>query len=138
MVWQLPARLRLDLARLEAFAEALRAWPGTCHAVEFRHASWFTPEVETLLQDRAMSNVISDAPTFPRWDAVTSDVAYVRLHGHEQLYRSSYGDDALAGWAERCRRWLAEGHDVHVYFDNTDGGAAPPNALRLHALVSGG
>lgn len=138
VVWQLPARLKLDLARLEAFADALRAWPTTRHAIEFRHASWFTPEVETLLTTHGISNVISDAPTFPRWDAVTSDLVYVRLHGRERLYVSAYDELALEPWAERCRRWLGEGNDVHVYFDNTDAGAAPVNARQLLALVGRG
>ncbi|MDX1540040.1 MAG: DUF72 domain-containing protein [Geminicoccaceae bacterium] len=136
VVWQLPARLKIELGRLEAFGDALGAWPGTRHAIEFRHASWFTPEVERLLHDRAISNVISDAPTFPRWDAVTSDLAYVRLHGDEELYRSSYDERALGAWAGRCRAWLEQGSDVHVYFDNTDRGAAPVNACHLLSLVT--
>lgn len=78
VVWQLPARLKVDVARLEAFADALRAWPATRHAFEFRHASWFTAEVEALLNERGLANVISDAPTFPCWDRDTTDLTYIR------------------------------------------------------------
>jgi uncharacterized protein YecE (DUF72 family) len=36
----------------------------------------------------------------------------------------------------RC--WIAEGRDVHVYFDNDAYGHAPRNAARLIALLSRG
>lgn len=138
VVWQLPARLKVDVARLEAFADALRAWPAARHAFEFRHASWFTAEVEALLNDRGLANVISDAPTFPCWDRDTTDLTYIRLHGHERLYRSAYSDAALDGWARRCRKAMLSGHDVHVYFDNTDEGVAPFDAQKLYRLIGTG
>jgi hypothetical protein len=36
-----------------------------------------------------------------------------------------------SGWARKARRWLSEGLDVHVYFDNDAEGAAPHDALAL-------
>ena len=135
VVWQLPARLKADVARLEAFADALRAWSSTHHAIEFRDASWFVPEVEALLSRHRLANVVSDAPTFPCWDRDTTDLTYIRLHGHERLYRSPYSDAALEVWTARCRKALDAGHDVHVYFDNTDEGVAPFDAQKLCRLI---
>ncbi|HEX6143947.1 MAG TPA: DUF72 domain-containing protein [Geminicoccaceae bacterium] len=135
VVWQLPARLKADVARLEAFADALKAWSGTRHAIEFRDASWFVPEVETLLSRHHLANVVSDAPTFPCWDRDTTDLTYIRLHGHERLYRSPYPDAALEVWAARCQKALDAGHAVHVYFDNTDEGVAPFDAQKLCRLI---
>jgi uncharacterized protein YecE (DUF72 family) len=66
---------------------------------------------------------------------VTTDMVYVRLHGHAVTYASAYGTKELGQWAKRIRRWLKEGRDVHVYFDNDAFGAAPRNALELIALV---
>jgi uncharacterized protein YecE (DUF72 family) len=138
MVWQLPSRLGIDLMRLQAFATALQSWPEVRHAIEFREDSWFVPEVEAILGDHRLANVISDAPTFPRWDAVTTDLVYLRLHGHDELYRSRYDETALRDWARRCRRWLGEGREVCVFFDNTDSGAAPVNAQEFRARVERG
>lgn len=79
----------------------------------------------------------SDAADWPLWDAVTTDLVYVRLHGHELTYASNYTEGELRTWARNVRRWMAEGRDVHVYFDNDAYGHAPRNAARLIALVSG-
>jgi uncharacterized protein YecE (DUF72 family) len=72
------------------------------------------------------------------WDAVTSDMVYIRLHGHTRTYASAYSAQALKKWSLRMRRWLAEGRDVHAYFDNDAEGAAPRDALRLIELIKGG
>ena len=69
------------------------------------------------------------------WDAVTTDLIYVRLHGHDTTYASCYSQQELQSWAKRLRRWLRQGRDVHVYFDNDAFGAAPQNALALIRLV---
>ncbi|MDX6675250.1 MAG: hypothetical protein QOH11_2668, partial [Solirubrobacteraceae bacterium] len=42
IVWQLPANFHRDDERL---AGALERLPAGRHAFEFRHASWFVPEV---------------------------------------------------------------------------------------------
>jgi uncharacterized protein YecE (DUF72 family) len=68
----------------------------------------------------------------------TADLDAVRLHGHEQTYRSAYSGQQLSSWAERICRWQAEGRDVHVYFDNTSEGAALTDAERLSELLANG
>jgi uncharacterized protein YecE (DUF72 family) len=71
------------------------------------------------------------------WDAITTDMVYVRLHGHTRTYASAYGAASLKKWAARISQWLTEERDVHVYFDNDAEGAAPRDALRLIELVQG-
>ncbi len=134
-LWQLPGNLGCDLERLDAFLRALHAWRRVRHAIEFRHPSWFCDEVAGLLRERGVASVQSDAARWPRWDAVTTDLVYVRLHGRPQTYASSYGERPLRAWARKVRRWRREGRDVHVYFDNDARGAAPRNALRLIELL---
>lgn len=55
-----------------------------------------------------------------------------------ELCTSGYTDASLDRWAEQCTAWLAEGHDVHVYFDNDAAGHAPHDAVRLLQRVRGG
>ncbi|MDD5330161.1 MAG: DUF72 domain-containing protein [Sulfuricella sp.] len=136
VLWQMPRSLRKDMARLQRFADALAAWPEARHALEFRHASWYDDEVAACLSSRRIANCLSDAADWPMWDAVTTDLAYVRLHGHGDTYASVYGEGELAAWAGRVREWQAQGRDVHVYFDNTASGAALDNALRFKALLA--
>ena len=135
VVWQLPAFLKKDIERLEKFQRNLRYWKSTRHAIEFRHKSWFDDEVADCLRRHAIAVCMSDAPDWPIWEEVTTDVVYIRLHGHTRKYASSYSKLALRTWASRIQRWLQENCDVHVYFDNDAEGAAPRNALTLLEML---
>ncbi|MDD4932249.1 MAG: DUF72 domain-containing protein [Methylacidiphilaceae bacterium] len=137
-LWQLPGSFRKDLGRLESFAKAL-AGQGGCarHVLEFRHPSWFDAEVVSLLGHYRIGSCQSDAADWPLWDAITTDLVFVRLHGGEATYASSYSENELASWAERVKTWQREARTVHLYFDNTAGGAAVENALSLLALLEG-
>ncbi len=135
VVWQLPAFLKKDIERLEKFLRNLRHWKSTRHAIEFRDKSWFDDEVADCLERHAVAICMSDAPDWPMWDRVTTDVVYIRLHGHTRKYASSYSKPALGKWATRTQRWLEENRAVHVYFDNDAEGAAPRNALRLLEML---
>jgi uncharacterized protein YecE (DUF72 family) len=137
VLWQLPANLPQDLARLEAFAGLLARWTSVRHVLEFREPSWFTDEVAACLSTHRLASAISDAATWPRWDALTTDLAYLRLHGRPRTYASTYGAAELGPWAARVATWLGEGRAAHVYFDNTMQGAAPEDAARLRALLGG-
>src|SRR5207247_10867187 len=87
------------------------------------------------LTNQAVAVCTFDAPGWPMWEEVTTDVVYVRLHGHSRTYASSYSKPALRKWATRIRCWLGENRDVHVYFDNDAEGAAPRNALTLLEML---
>ncbi len=137
VLWQMPASFTMDLQRLKDFAQALQHyWPEARHAMEFRHPSWFDPETARLLEDHCLAICISDAADWPRWDAVSTDMVYVRLHGSTETYHSAYSDEELARWADMVTTWRDEGRSVHVYFDNTDSLAAPQNALRLKEMLN--
>jgi len=136
VLWQLPPNWSCDLPRLRQFTSALtRLWPEPRHVMEFRHTSWFNDEVAETLAERRIALCLSDAADWPLWERVTTDLVYIRLHGHQQTYTSAYDDAALRHWGERCRDWLASGHDVHLYFNNDAAGAAPDDAQRLIALL---
>jgi len=135
VVWQLPAFLKKDMQRLETFVKTLRHWKSTRHAIEFRHKSWFDNEVAECLERHTVAVCMSDAPDWPVWDRVTTDLVYIRLHGHTRKYASSYSKAALEKWATRIRGWLKENRPVHVYFDNDAEGAAPRNALTLLKML---
>jgi uncharacterized protein YecE (DUF72 family) len=137
VVWQLPSNFSVDLARLESFMSALELWPEVRHAIELRHRSWFVPAVADCMRAARVAVCMGDAPDFPLWHEVTTDLVYVRLHGHTRKYASSYSRAHLERWATDARCWLDEGRDVHVYFDNDAEGHAVRNAIELSALVAG-
>jgi uncharacterized protein YecE (DUF72 family) len=135
VLWQLPGLLKKDLARLKDFIDALQQWHEVRHSIEFRHESWFDDETADCLAQAEIAVCLSDAEAWPMWDRITSNLVYLRLHGHAQTYVSSYSKPELAYWAERIAQWTKQGKEVHVYFDNTAECAAPFNALALRALM---
>jgi uncharacterized protein YecE (DUF72 family) len=67
----------------------------------------------------------------------TANFVYVRLHGHRRRYRGDYSEATLVDWAGWLGARMAEGRDVHVYFDNTDEkDFAIRNAQALDALLA--
>ncbi|MBU1690745.1 MAG: DUF72 domain-containing protein [Gammaproteobacteria bacterium] len=135
MLWQMPRSLHKDMVRLQNFAYALAAWPEVRHVLEFRHASWFDDEVAACLCANRIANCWSDAVDWPLWDAVTTDLVYLRLHGHVRTYASVYSDGELGDWVERVRGLQAQGRDAYIYFDNTAAGAALKNARRMKEIL---
>lgn len=132
VVWQLPAQFSCNLERLEDFAKTLsRRWTAVRHSIEFRHETWFNDGVAAVMSEHNLAVCQSDAPDFPLWDAVTTDLVYIRLHGHTRKYASAYSSGLLDDWAKKAKDWMGEGRDVHVYFDNDAEGHAPHDALKL-------
>ncbi|CUR57823.1 conserved hypothetical protein [metagenome] len=160
MLWQLPPNLGFHPDRLAAFfdllprrtseastfaaahhdASKLKEPADTAtpddrplrHVLEVRHQSFRTPEFCELLRAHDIGMVVADsAGTWPMFDEVTSTLAYVRLHGDQELYTSGYSDNALDHWAEKVRHWDAQGLDVLVYFDNDAKVHAPFDAIAL-------
>jgi len=102
------------------------------HALEVRHASFLTASFTALLREHAIAVVVADtAGTWPLIREVTTDFAYLRLHGDAELYTSGYTDEALTEWAATVRAWTSAGHDVFVYFDNDVKVRAPFDAMAL-------
>lgn len=135
VLWQLPGLVKKDRVKLQRFIAALLQWQEVRHTVEFRHCSWFDDETARYLSEAGIAVCLSDADAWPLWDRVTTDLVYIRLHGHTQTYVSSYSTPELEHWTERIEHWLKQDKQVHVYFDNTAQGAAPHNALELQKLL---
>jgi uncharacterized protein YecE (DUF72 family) len=128
---QLPPQLRRNDARLAGFLELL---PKGRHTVEFRHPSWYDPEVFKILGDFDASLCISDHHHAPAPWSRTASWVYVRGHGPGGRYAGRYSEAELSHWAERIAAWRAEGCDVYAYFDNDIKSAAPFDAQALKAL----
>lgn len=136
VLWQLPPNFHKNIERLRAFCQVLKRWDDTRHVLEFRHASWFDDEVAETLGQHGIANCRSDAADWPLWDEVTTDLVYLRLHGHTRTYTSSYSKAGLSGHASQIRKWHKARRTVHVYFDNDAAGAAPKDAKRLLKMVA--
>ncbi len=129
VLWQLPPNFQRDDERL---AHALACLPPGRHAFEFRHRSWFTPDVYARLRERNVALVAGhrkglEAPL----DVVTADFAYLRLHHGDRGRRGNYSATELDEWAGRVRALRRQQLDVYAYFNNDWEAFAPANALEL-------
>jgi uncharacterized protein YecE (DUF72 family) len=127
---QLPPSLKFDGDLVSAFFDLLD--PAFRYTVEARSESFAGEPFFSLLRERNIAWCISEtAGRYPHCEAITADFVYMRLHGRERLYASSYGDDELQGIKEQIEAW---GKETFVYFDNDFAGYAARNALTLRAM----
>jgi uncharacterized protein YecE (DUF72 family) len=132
LLWQLPETFHRDDARL---AGALAALPDGRHAFEFRHPSWFVPDVARLLRRHGVALVVGDHPSRAFQSAErTADFSYVRFHHGHRGRGGNYSDAELREWAGRIAAWARAG-DVFAYFNNDWNAYAPRNAARLRRLL---
>jgi uncharacterized protein YecE (DUF72 family) len=175
ILWQFPPNLGFDPERFETFFKLLprdtaeasklakrhneklkgRAWTKADanrpirYAIEVRKENFIDPAFIRLLRQYGIAFCFADsAGKWPYTEDVTSDFAYVRLHGAEELYVSGYTDSALDWWASRIRDWSSgcepadarrvgaarrrcKSRDVYVYFDNDAKVKAPFDAMSL-------
>lgn len=133
VLYQLPQYWKLNLDRLKDFL--LHLSNGFRHAIEFRNKSWLGERVYELLRQHNVAFCIYDFDTYQSPILITTDFAYVRLHGPGRAYHDPYDLESLHRWAARIRAWCQEGRDVFCYFDNTHRGYAWKNAQTLISLL---
>lgn len=136
MLLQLPPSLRFMPAEAEAFFYLLRQRTEVPASCEPRHVSWFSPAAAELMRRYRVGFVQADPP--PTQEAAPSafpGIAYLRLHGSPDIYRSGYEHDFLETLAGRIKALCKEAEQVWCVFDNTAAGHALPNALSLMQLL---
>ncbi|PKV62665.1 DUF72 domain-containing protein [Pontibacter ramchanderi] len=135
---QIAGSFRFDNGIAGDFYHTLRElYPEQPFALEARHVSWFTDESFELMRDFKITSVIANAgKRFPGTEVTTTDIAYLRLHGDERLYSSSYSDEKLERYAYMVKDWLEDGKEVWVFLNNTILGNAVLNADRLRQFVT--
>ena len=123
--------------------------------VEFRHDSWLSKEVMSILQDHNAGFVNIDQPELGHCiratSYVTNRIAYIRLHGRnadnwfredatrDERFDYLYSDTELLPWRRRVEK-LAQRQDVdgvHVVFNNHYRAQAVKNAVAFARLVRG-
>jgi uncharacterized protein YecE (DUF72 family) len=127
-LWQLPETFHRDEAALARLLERL---PDGRHAIELRHASWFTEKVYEVLRAHDAALVLGEHPgrSFQTRRA-TASWRYIRFHYGARGRRGNYSDTELERWAQQIHRWRAT-HETLVYFNNDWEGFAPKNAAWL-------
>ena len=129
VLWQFPETFHRNDERLLGALEQL---PDGRHAFEFRHPSWFVPEIFASLRARGAALVIGDHPDRP-FQAVelTAHWTFLRFHYGKRGRGGNYSERELDEWAARIDAWRQRGIDAYAYFNNDWEGYAIKNALGL-------
>ncbi len=128
---QLPPSLSFEAGTSDTFLRELESQAAGGIVCEPRHRTWFTPEVDALLDELRVARVAADPAPVPGagepggWQSL----AYFRLHGSPRVYYSPYGEEALTAIAERLVTGTAAGTQSWCIFDNTAAFAATRDAL---------
>jgi uncharacterized protein YecE (DUF72 family) len=133
VLWQFPGNFHRNDERLAAALERL---PPGRHCFEFRHASWFAPQVYGLLRERDAALVIGDDPSRPfQTHELTARWTFVRFHRGRRGRNGNYSRSELEEWKRRIAAWRSEA-DVYAYFNNDWEGYAVENARWLQRHLS--
>lgn len=133
LLYQLPPNMHRDDGRLESFLDTLP--PGVKHVLEFRHQSWLDDSIFEMLSRYNIALCVFDMPSLDCPLVATADFAYVRFHGINELYSSSYSDEELASWARRLAGLAAS--EIYIYFNNDAEAFALKNAATLRRYLEG-
>jgi uncharacterized protein YecE (DUF72 family) len=133
VLWQLPENFHRDDQRLAGWLEVL---PPGMHTIEFRHQSWFAPEVMDALRRRRVALTIGDHPKrpFQTYEA-TAPWRFIRFHYGSLGRRGNYSANELETWGRRIAEWRRS-EEVFAYFNNDWNGFAPANARALLRTLS--
>ena len=136
---QLPPSLSFQAGIADQFLGDLRSRTDAHIICEPRHASWFTPEVEALLDHLRSASVAADPAPAPGagepggWRGLS----YYRLHGSPRIYYSAYSPQDLAAVAAALAANAAAGLETWCIFDNTAAFAATGDALTARGMAQG-
>lgn len=133
-LFQLPPNLKKNIIKLEDFFKIILK--NYRYVFEFRNESWFCDEVYNLLNEFGAGIVISSSPSFPYHEIITGNLCYIRMHGSEQLYSSSYSEKELQKLSALIRKNLKKNINTYVYFNNDAFGYAIENARKLVELCN--
>ncbi len=132
VLWQLPENFHRDDERLRAWLGEL---PQGRHTIEFRHESWFVPEVMEALRAAGVALTIGDHPSRSfQTHELTAGWTFIRFHYGHRGRGGNYSATEIGEWAERIRRWRRR-VDVYAYFNNDWQGFAPASADTLLGLL---
>jgi uncharacterized protein YecE (DUF72 family) len=132
VLFQLPPGWQCNFERLAAFLTALPQ-KHRC-AFEFRNPTWHDETTYELLRRHNAAFCIYELAGFQSPIEITTDFAYIRLHGPGGAYQGRYTEKQLNGWAEQIRHWRRL-KDIYIYFDNDQNGYAASNALELKQIL---
>lgn len=147
---------RDNVAVLRRAKELMSGWPV---ALEFRHQSWFTPDMRdktlSFMEREGWMHSVCDEPQAGSGSVPTvpvpthPDGTVVRFHGRNTegwnssgspnwrnvRYLYDYSDNELSEWIGILEAMLSSTKEICVIFNNNSGGHGAGNAKRFMAML---
>ena len=136
---QLPPSIKLSthFEIMKEFVSMLS--PEFKHAIEFRHKSWFTPEVYRLLKKSNISMIWSLNQYVETPPEVTADFAYLRMVGDRELteFKGVQKDrsEDMKRWASVVQETSGKFESGYVFFNNHFAGFSPESSNEFRRLL---
>jgi uncharacterized protein YecE (DUF72 family) len=149
LLCQLPQAVHDEPQHRRWLETLARTFAGCRLAVEFRHRSWFRPDVPDWLRAHDLDLVAVDVPDlpglYPRGLVQSSPRLYVRFHSRnaaawygsdKERYDYDYDYGALVEWVEALAPLADRNERVLLLFNNCHRGQAAENARRMRELLA--
>jgi uncharacterized protein YecE (DUF72 family) len=136
---QLPPSIKLTthLEIMKKFISQLS--PSFKHAIEFRHKSWFTPEVYAMLRAHNIAMVWSFNQYLETPPEVTADFMYLRMVGDREITEftgiQKDQSEKMKQWADIVGEKAAKFEEGYVFFNNHFAGFSPESANEFRRLL---
>ena len=127
ILFQLPPSLTKNMDLLQGFLSHLS--PNHKNVIEFRHESWFSEDVYSLLRSHKVTFCVVSSPELPDHIVETAEASYFRFHGRIGWYKYNYTDEELKEWAEAIKKTKSK--ECFIYFNNDYRAYAVANCKRL-------
>ena len=115
--------------------------------IEFRNRAWAKKETFDFLRQNNLGYCAVDEPKIARlmpfMNEVTSDIAYLRLHGRnpkwfnapvEERYNYLYKKEELSSFIPEIKKMSQSAQKMYIFFNNCHAGSAARNALMLRDM----
>ncbi|HET9487731.1 MAG TPA: DUF72 domain-containing protein, partial [Chryseosolibacter sp.] len=131
VLFQFPATFQYEPGRLERLTAMLES--SMKNVVEFRHASWWQPQVYDALAKSNISFCGMSHPALPESVIRTTERIHYRFQGIPHLYNSKYEPARLELFAQEVLK-APDVRQAYIYFNNTADGHAVANARQLQDI----
>jgi len=157
MVFQFPPWFMYKPENMEFILARKELLGGYRMAAEFRHGSWYAPEVREevfhFLEENGIVHVVADEPqygtlaTVPFVPGTTADIAYYRLHGRNKenwlrrgietslRYAYEYSEEELREFVPHMQESAKVAKSIYVMFNNCHGSSAVRNAVTMKSFL---
>lgn len=132
LLFQLPPSIEYSEKKLELITDQLH--PGFKNIIEFRHKSWWSKKVYDALTKKKIIFCSVSHPKLPETIITNTRTLYLRLHGKEQMFYSSYAAEKLIELEQSISK-KAKINEAYIYFNNTASHAGVLNAKQLQSLM---